>query len=225
MRRTARSRMLTALAVVAAHVLMVALLALEVPTLITGAAGPAPQGVTVTLAPPFSPQTRAPPSQPKPPRVEADTPSPLAAPQVRPSTPAEARTAAAEGVELPNLARPVFRTWPRPLPGGVDWGSATGFGCDDPDAYHLSAKAREKCLERWGREPRREIAALIGKEKRGAFERRMRCRDEYELAPVPSGTTPSGKTAPIGSPMFNPPASLAGLGSNPSLKDCPLSDR
>lgn len=221
MRRAKRSPIPAALLVLAGHAVMLALLALDAPDLVLAPTGATPEGVIVRLAPPMP---LPPAARLKPRKVDPDRPSPIEVPPPAPVLPAPEP---APESEAPNLARPVFRTWPRPLPGGVDWTGATAFGCDDPDAYHLSKEAREKCLRRWARpaEPRREIAAAISRDKREAFERRIRCRDAYELAPVPSGTASSERARPLGSPNFNPPASLTGLGSPPSLKDCPPGER
>ncbi len=220
MKRAKRPPIPTALLVLAGHVVVLALLALEVPGLMTPPMRTTPEGVVIRLAPPLP----VPPSaQPRPRKFDASVPSPIQIPPPAPPTPQPPQAEA----EAPNLAKPVFRTWPRPLPGGTDWTSALAFGCDDPDAYHLSKEAREKCLKRWAKpaNPPQQIAALMPREKREAFARRARCRDAYELAPVPSGTASSEREKPIGSPMLNPPAEMTGLGHPPSVRDCPPGER
>jgi hypothetical protein len=102
----------------------------------------------------------------------------------------------------------VFRVWPRPLPGGTDWG---GTGCDDP-VRHLSPEQREHCLKRWG-SPNQQIAeipAMIAKEGRIEFDRRAHCRDKYDNAPVPIGAAETARET---------------LGHNPNFAECPLADR
>jgi hypothetical protein len=223
MRGPRRLRTLILLAAVGgAHLLVLALMSLETPSLWMRTASPWLQAVTVTLAPPVQTQRLRPPPKPQ---KEREREPRAAAAMASPAPPAP--IAAIPESELPNLAKPVFRVWPRPLPGGTNWGASSWFGCDDPDAYHLDAKARERCKQRWEKTPtlKAELAPLIAAEKTAAYERRIRCRDKYELAAVPSGTASSRRDPPIGSPMLNPPASMRGLGYVPSLAECPPADR
>jgi hypothetical protein len=147
----------------------------------------------------------APPPARKPPRQrEPQAPPTFPAP---PPAPASAPPAV---IELPNLARPVFRVWPRPLPGGVNWGGLGDF-CDDP-VRRLSPQARERCLKRW-REPSQqiaEIAPLIAKEGQIEFDRRIHCRDKYDNAPIPIGAAETARET---------------LGYIPGFKECPPADR
>ena len=202
MKRARRSRTLAVLVLaVVAHGVLFALLAIKTAGFVFRPQ-PAPErlAIDVTLASPvvFPPLRARKPAQAKP------TPAPPAS-QPAAQAPTVAQT------ELPNLAKPVFRVWPRALPGGVNWG---GFdvGCDDPAAHHLTAAQREHCRTRWGEPSQQiaEIAPLIGKEKQAEFERRIWCRDKYELAGVPIGAAEDFRQT---------------LGHIPSMKECPLEDR
>ena len=127
MARCSRCRTIAALAAVAAgHGLLAAWLALFQPTLKFHARPDLDrQAVLVTLARlPAAALTPRPRRPVRPPRVEAPI-LPAAAPAPGPTTLAEALPE-----DLPNLARPVFRVWPRPLPPGVDW-SGPKLGCAD----------------------------------------------------------------------------------------------
>lgn len=217
MKRAKPARILAVLVLaLAAHGVLLALLAIELPGFAyRPQLGPDRAALIVSLTPlplPLPnapPKTSAPagpkPAKPKPPKPAARAQaSPELAANAAPSPPAVA-------ADLPNLARPVFRVWPRPLPGGVDWGGAD-LGCDDPGLRHMSAQAREDCLKRWGKQDQAklELPPLIAPDKQAAFDRRIRCRDKYELAGVPVGTAENFKLT---------------LGYNPSLKDCPVGDR
>lgn len=205
MKRARRSATLAVLALaVAGHAVLLAMLALESPDLRFRITPSDRQAVWVTLAPPLpqpvkpSPPNRRPPPQPSAPSL------PSVLPPAPPAAPARAT------IELPNLARPVFRAWPRPLPGGVNWGAAED-GCDDP-GHHLTPEQRERCLHRWGEPSQQiaEIAPLISPEGKAEFDRRIRCRDKIDKAPVPVGAEAE-------------PETLAHF--LPSLRECPLADR
>ena len=186
---------------VAAHAVLLALLGLERPGLWLR---PRPTldrlAIDITLAPPlvFPPPPARKPSSRKP--------AP-AAPSSQLPTPA----AVIAESELPNLAKPVFRVWPRTLPGGVDWGGLD-VGCDDPAAHHLSPEAKARCRQRWSKPSQQiaEIGPLIARDKQADFERRTWCRDKYELAGVPIGTADTFQQS---------------LGYVPNFKDCPIGDR
>jgi hypothetical protein len=205
MKRTRRATTLTVFVLaIAGHALLIAMLALERPQ-VGFRIGPGLPPVRVSLMPPTPPAAASKPPSRRPPPPPSVPTLPIPVP------PAPVAPQASAPVELPNLARPVFRVWPRPLPGGTDWG---GTGCDDP-VRHLSPEQREHCLKRWG-SPNQQIAeipAMIARDKQAAFDRRIWCRDKYNDAPVPIGTDASQNT------MF------PGLGYNPSLKDCPPGDR
>jgi hypothetical protein len=206
--RSRRSRTLTVFVLaVAAHVALLALLALEQPELVFRP-GPAVdrQAVVISLAPP--PLFAPPPARKRPRRHEPQPP-----PTLPSEPPAPAAAAPPAPIELPDLARPVFRVWPRPLPGGVNWGGLGDF-CDDP-AHRLSPEARERCLKRWAKPTQQiaEIPPMIAREGKIEFDRRIHCREVYENAPLPVGTQMSDNG------MF------AGLGRAPSFKECPPADR
>jgi hypothetical protein len=128
MARRSRRRMLVALAVVAAvHGLVLAQLALFQPGLrFRPGSDPDRQAVLVTLAP--FPAAAPPP--PLPPRTGPPAVDEPVLPIVD-AVPVPARIAEAGPEDPTNLARPVFRVWPRPLPPGVDWGGGPKIGCAD----------------------------------------------------------------------------------------------
>ena len=90
-----------------------------------------------------------------------------------------------------------------------------GTGCDDPDGIHFTAEQKEKCRTRWAGTSRvgLALAPLIDKGKLSDFERRIWCRDKYELAGVPNGSE------------YSNAGDITGLGYVPSFKECPAADR
>jgi hypothetical protein len=188
---------------VVGHGLLIALLTLERPQFrFLPPALPERRTVEVTLTPlPRVPLPKPPPNRP---RI-----SPERAPPAAPPAPAPPISVPAAPRELPNLARPVFRVWPRPLPGGVDWG---GTGCDDRNGRHLTDEQKEKCLKRWGSPSQvvAELPPMIAKQVKGEFDRRLHCQKAYDDAPVPIGAQPTAK---------------ATMGYIPSFKECPPGDR
>jgi hypothetical protein len=186
---------------VLAHGLVLALLAIEIPVIRTGPEAP-PERFAVPIF--LQPLPFISPPKPKPPKRKPKEEEPAPAPAPIPPPPAPPLLAQGE---LPNLARPVFKVWPRPLPGGTDWTRGNWFGCDDPAAHHLSAEAREKCKQRWRppSEAGTEIAALIPKDKQAAFDRTAHCSKVYDQAGVPIGTAETARET---------------MGYIPSLREC-----
>jgi hypothetical protein len=137
MARRSRRRMLVALAAVAAaHGAVLAWLGLFQPTL-RFRPGPDPdrEAVFVTLAP-FPAAAPAPPLPPTARPKAVDEP---VLPVVD-AAPVPARIAEAEPEDPTNLARPVFRVWPHPLPPGVDWGGGPRIGCVERPGRTLPAR-------------------------------------------------------------------------------------
>jgi hypothetical protein len=199
MKRAKRSTTLAVFVLaIMAHGLLVAMLTLERPELVFRRPTGEPPAIAVTLTPP-------PVVQPRPRRLRR---KPEHAAAVAPSAPQPPAPVAAG--DLPNLARPVFRVWPRALPGGVNWGSAVD-SCDNP-VRPLTPEERERCRKRWGSQEQQiaEIPPLIDKEGRIEFDRRIHCRDKYENAPVPIGAAETARET---------------LGSSPSFRECPPADR
>lgn len=109
-------------AAAAAHGLIVAWLAVLSPGLSFRAAPDPDRGVVLLSLQPLGEATAAKTLRPAP-------PAPAPRPKPRAPSPPVAAAGGAPGAELANLARPVFRVWPRPLPSGVNWGAAEPADC------------------------------------------------------------------------------------------------
>ena len=78
-------------------------------------------------------------------------------------------------------------------------------GCQDPDLYRLTAAERARCdarIVKAGKEAA-FIPAPMAPEKRAAYDRRVKCRADYNQAPIPPGADMT-----------------RGLGYVPRLRDC-----
>ncbi len=131
-------------------------------------------------------------------RPRATSPAPEPAP-VQPPSPAPAAPGALPMAPRPdeNLAR--FGASLRNL-----------IGCRDPDLYHLTAAERARCDARMAKAGKEAafIPAPMAPDKRAAFDRRVKCRADYDDAPIPPGADMT-----------------SGLGYVPRLRDCPPGDR
>jgi hypothetical protein len=103
--------------------------------------------------------------------------------------------------------------------GGFDAGALKGMrgrlGCLNPETYRLTAEERAACLQRLAEEARNapRLGPDIPAAKQAEYERYTACHRAYNAAAIaPSGSASDG-------------ASLRGLGSNPSLKECGPGDR
>lgn len=150
-----------------------------------GAAAP----VTAPLPPP-PPPTTVPHLIPPPPAAAAPA---APAPAAKPAAPAAGRPS-------PWLVGPGSV-----LPPGFSTSLRTQVGCSDPKAAGLSREEREACEKRLARGARDApfIQAPMAPEKRAAYDRVIKCRKEYDDAPVPNSRD-----------------SAWGLGYVPRLRDC-----
>lgn len=84
------------------------------------------------------------------------------------------------------------------------------FGCQDPDLYHLTAAERARCDARVVKHAKAApfVPAPIPPEKRAVYDRQVKCRADYDDAPIPPGADMT-----------------RGLGYVPRLRDCPPGDR
>jgi hypothetical protein len=111
---------------------------------------------------------------------------------------------------LPAVAPPVGAPapWtvapPSPLPPGFLSSLQAHVGCPEGDMARMSRSQREACARQFadGAASAPFIPAPMAPEKRAAFDRAVRCRADYDNAPVPPGTQGWG------------------LGYVPRLRDC-----
>lgn len=115
--------------------------------------------------------------------------------------------------EAPAAAPP--ETVPAPIvtPGGtrgagglpLDLGGR--LGCDDPQAFHLTADQRQACADRLAQVARdaRPLALDIPERKKADYDRYAHCQEVYWRAPVPSmnPNDSSSGALPTGAPPAN----------------------
>jgi hypothetical protein len=103
--------------------------------------------------------------------------------------------------------------------GGFDTGAAHGLrlrlGCASPDTYHLTAAERAECLSRLADQAKttKEMGINIPEAKQADYDRYVACHNAYTNQSTPTSTSDSAG------------ASISGLGSNPSLRQCGPGDR
>lgn len=178
--------------------------------------------------PPRRPEVQKRPEPPKPPepakRIELgkSAPTPARRPveekrQPAPQAPAPAvvppRPSAPAAAAAPSTAAPASVPGrPSPwlvgpgssLPPGFSGSLRTHLGCSDPNAAGLSRREREACKDRLAEGARDAplIQAPMAPEKRAGYDRIIKCRRDYDNAPVPNN------------------AGGWGLGYIPRLRDC-----
>ena len=176
----------------------------------------------------------APPVEDRPIEISLLRPAPID-PVTRP-TPAPSRTPerVAPGPVVrprPVLAAPSPATIPQaPAPSAPDAvnpgdiGGPQGLlpsltaraGCDDPLSFHLNDQQRAACDQKLAERAHaaEPLALNFAKAKLAEFERQERCKKLYTRGGIPSSSSHDDSTGV-----------MAGLGYNPSLRECGPKDR
>jgi hypothetical protein len=94
-------------------------------------------------------------------------------------------------------------------------GLRTDLGCENPDAYKLSAEDRAACLQRFGARGRSgpDLGLNISARKQAEYDHDVACHKAYTLQSIPGSASGSSSI------------SINGLGNNPSLKECGPGER
>jgi hypothetical protein len=89
------------------------------------------------------------------------------------------------------------------------------LGCEDPDAYKLTAEERTACLDRFAQRAKGapDLGLRISAKNQAAYDHFEACQNAYKRASIPGANQPSEAT------------SITGLGPNPSLRACGPSER
>ena len=162
-------------------------------------------------------------------------PGPVAVrPRERSSTPQQTAIPGSEGVPTPGGAAAAGGTpaaggsaggLPKPnaaagVLGGYDLkgtrsGMSMRLGCATPDTYRLTPEDRAACMQRLGAlaQGAHDLGPNIPANKQADYDHQVACRNAYTRQATPGSGAASDGT------------SIAGLGANPSLKDCRPGDR
>jgi hypothetical protein len=178
--------------------------------------------IEIEIVPPFVPQ---PPSArrattPPPPPAAAARPAPPIIARPRPAPPA-APPAAPPPVALPP-APP--KAAPTP-PGPTDYddkderfrsSARIHLGCADPDPFHLTPGERDVCGQKLAEAAKtaKPLTLEPPEAKDADYQRKQRCHELYKRQGIPSSVGRDDSTG-----------SVAGLGYNPSLRECGPQDR